>query len=131
MQEYDLAFVKGDEAGMKRIAALGRGKPGEDLMSGHEAFALAYFGHLQQARTTSRRAVDLAQRASERERAGLFETGAALLEAFSANLSAATRDAGAALELSSGRDVEYGAAVALALSGNSSRAQTLANDLEK
>ena len=37
----------------------------------------------------------------------------------------------AALELSKGRDVEYGAAFALALSGDSSRSQTLADDLER
>jgi hypothetical protein len=37
----------------------------------------------------------------------------------------------AALELSKGRDVEYGAAVALALSGEFSRSQALANDLER
>ena len=36
----------------------------------------------------------------------------------------------AALELSKDRDVEYGAAFALALSGDSSRSQALANDLE-
>ena len=36
----------------------------------------------------------------------------------------------AALELSKDREVEYGAAFALALSGDSSRSQTLANDLE-
>jgi hypothetical protein len=37
----------------------------------------------------------------------------------------------AVLELSKDRDVEYGAAFALALSGESSRSQTLANDLER
>ena len=37
----------------------------------------------------------------------------------------------AALELSNGRDVEYAAALALALSGSSSRSETLAGDLEK
>ena len=37
----------------------------------------------------------------------------------------------AALALSNGRDVEYMAALALALSGDSSRSQTLADDLEK
>jgi eukaryotic-like serine/threonine-protein kinase len=37
----------------------------------------------------------------------------------------------AALELSKERDVEYGAAFALALSGDSSRSQALANDLER
>src|SRR6266851_663166 len=37
----------------------------------------------------------------------------------------------AALELANDREVEYGAALALALSGDSVRAETLANDLEK
>ena len=37
----------------------------------------------------------------------------------------------AALELSKDREAEYGAAFALAVSGDSSRSQTLANDLER
>ena len=37
----------------------------------------------------------------------------------------------AALALSNGRDVEYAAGLALALSGDSSRSQALADDLEK
>jgi tetratricopeptide (TPR) repeat protein len=41
------------------------------------------------------------------------------------------QSATAALELSKGRDVEYGAAFALALADDLSRAQTLARDLEK
>ncbi len=50
---------------------------------------------------------------------------------FFGNATAARQGAAAALELSKDRDVEYGAAFALALSGDSSRSQTLANDLEK
>ena len=86
-----------------------------------EAFVLAYSGHLQQARRMSRRAVDLAQQAGQRERAALYEAGAALREAFFGNAPEARRSAMAALELSKDRDVEYGAAFALALSGDSSR----------
>ena len=73
----------------------------------------------------------LSRQAAKRERAALYETGAALREAFFGNAPAARRSAMAALELSKGRDVEYGAAFALALSGDSSRSQTLANDLER
>ena len=51
IQRYDIAFLKGDRAGMEREAALGRGNPAlEDWISQHEAFVLAYSGHLQQAR---------------------------------------------------------------------------------
>jgi serine/threonine protein kinase/tetratricopeptide (TPR) repeat protein len=129
---YDIAFLKGDQAGMERAAALGQGKPGvEDWILDDEAFVLAYSGHLQQATRKSRRAVDLAQRAAHRERAAMYKTGAAVWEAFFGDAPEARRSAMAALEVSKGRDVEYGAAFALALSGDSSRPQALTNDLER
>ena len=79
----------------------------------------------------SRRAVDQAQHAGERERAGLWEAGAAIREAFFGNMSEARKRAIAALELSKNREVQYGAAFALALSGDSTRSHAIANDLEK
>ena len=129
---YDIAFLRADKAGMEREAALGQGIPGaEDLMADKEAFALAYSGHLQQARKKSKRAAELAQQAAQRESSALYEAGAALREALFGNVSAAGQRAAAALELSRDREVEYGAALALALSGESTRSQTIANDLEK
>ena len=76
-------------------------------------------------------AAELAQHAAQRDRAALDGTGLALWEGFFGNAPEARRNAMAARELSKGREVEYGAAFALALSGNSSRCQTLANDLER
>ena len=117
---------------MEREAAQAQGTLGaEDWVSHQEALVSAYSGHLQQARRMSRRAVELAQKAAQRERAATYEAGAALWEAFFGNASAAGRSAMAARELSKGRDVEYGAACALALSGDFSRSQALANDLER
>jgi tetratricopeptide (TPR) repeat protein len=55
----------------------------------------------------------------------------ALREAFFGYSQEARRRAIAAFDLAKNREVEYGAAYALALSGNSSRAQALANDLER
>ena len=132
VDRYFIAFLKGDKAGMEREMALGRGKSGaDDWLSDQEALVLAYSGHLQQAKRMSQRAADRTQQTDQRERAALYETGAALWEAFFGNAPAAKRSAMAALELSKGRDVEYGAAFALALSGDSSRSQTLTNDLER
>jgi serine/threonine protein kinase/Tfp pilus assembly protein PilF len=130
LRRYYIAFLKGDKAGMEREAARAKGEPGaEDLMSDSEALVLARSGQLQQARRISRRAVDLAQQAGQRERAAIYEAGAAGWEAFFGNAPAARQTATAALELSTGRDVEYGAAFALALAGDSSRSEALANDL--
>jgi predicted Zn-dependent protease len=79
----------------------------------------------------SLQAAELAQQAGHDERAALFETGAALREAFFGNRIGATQRVSSALALAKDREVAYGAALALALAGNSSRAQTLADDLEK
>jgi eukaryotic-like serine/threonine-protein kinase len=132
VQRYDIAFLKGDKEGMEREAALGQGKFGaEHWLADHEAFVLAYSGSLQLARTMSQRAADLAQQGGQGERAALYETGAALWNTFFGNAPAARQSAMAALDLSKARDVEYGAALALAFSGDSARAQNLATDLER
>jgi len=129
---YYIAFLKGDKPGMEREAALGEAHPGaNDWMLHAEALTLARSGQLQRARGMSRRAVDLAQQAGQRERAAAFAAGVAVWEALCGNLPAARQKASKALELSKGRDVEYGAAFALAAAGDSSHAQALADNLEK
>jgi eukaryotic-like serine/threonine-protein kinase len=128
---YDIAFLKGDSGGMEQEVAAARGKSGtEELISDHQAFALAYSGHLQEATKMLGRASDLAQQAAHREKAASFETRVALWEAFYGNTPTAKPAAMAALALAKNREVQYGAALALAIAGDSSQAQTLANDLE-
>jgi len=132
IQRYDLAFVRSDKMAMEKVVALGQGKSeAEDWIADHEAFVLAYSGRLQEARRKSQRAVELTQHAGEQERAALFQIGPALWEALFGNAPEARRSAMVAMALSKARDVEYGAAFALALSGDSSGAQTLAHDLGK
>ncbi|MGC2450233.1 MAG: protein kinase [Candidatus Sulfotelmatobacter sp.] len=128
---YDVAFLKGDNEGMQREVAAARGKSGvEELISDRQASTLAYAGHLQEATKMLRRASDLAQQAAHREKAAGFETRAALWKAFYGDKRAAKPAAMAALALAKNREVQYGAALALAIAGDSSKAQTLTNDLE-
>ena len=98
-------------------------------MSNAEGFVAAYSGHLDKARKMSRRAADLARKAERRDSEALYESDAAVREALFGNGLAAKQRAGNALELSKSRDVEYGAAFALALSGDPSRSQALTEDL--
>jgi eukaryotic-like serine/threonine-protein kinase len=131
LARYDIAFLKGDKAGMEWVAALAHGtSSAEDFISDREACVLAYSGRLQQATAMAAKASDLARHAAKPESAALYEAGVAVFEAFFGDVSAARRDAIAVLRVSKGRDVEYGAALALALSGDFSRSQRLANDLE-
>ncbi len=129
---YVIAFLKGDKAGLERVVAEAQEKPGaDDWMANAAGFVLAYSGHLEEARKMSRRAADLARRAEWRDTEALYATDAAVREALFGNVSTARQRAGDALELSKSRDVEYGAAFALALSGDSSRSRALTEDVSR
>jgi DNA-binding winged helix-turn-helix (wHTH) protein/tetratricopeptide (TPR) repeat protein len=132
VQRFDIAFLKSNKAEMAReIAWAQSDSEAEDWIAHHQAFVLAYTGRLRAARRMSLEAAELAQQAGHRERAALFETGSALREAFLGNVAAASQRASTALELGKNREVEYGAALALALAGNFTQAQIMADDLEK
>src|SRR5260370_19991508 len=132
MLAYDIDFLKDDRAGMEREAARARARPGgENWISAREAFVAAYSGHLQNARIISHRAVAQAQQAGQPERSALWAAGAAIREALFGNRKEASEWAHFALELSNNREVEYGAALAFAIAGDSSRAEALADQMEK
>ena len=132
MMMYSLAFLQDDMAGMAEQVAWAAGKPGvEDVLLTMEADTAAYSGQLEKAQEFSRRAVDSAERAGKKETAAGSEVNAALREALFGNAALARKRAAAALELSTGRDVLYGAALALAFSGDTAKAQKLADELAK
>lgn len=79
---------------MERERALSQAIPGMEAgISDQEALVQAYTSHLQSARTKSRCAVDLALQTAHRERAALYETGAALREALLGNAAEGRRNA--------------------------------------
>jgi eukaryotic-like serine/threonine-protein kinase len=132
IEQHDIAFLKADKSEMDRLVAKAQENSDAEIrMSDHEAGALAFSGRLQHARMLSQHAIDAAQQTGFNERAGFFATRVALREAFYGNVRAAQQWAKRAQMLGKGREVEYGAAFALALSGASSQAEALANDLEK
>ncbi len=129
---YQLAFLKNDAAGMAQQVNWSAGKPGsEDQLLSLEADTAGYFGRLHQARELSRQAMDSAERAGEKEVAALYAALAGLREALFGNLEAARRQAALAMAHSKGRDVRYGAALALAYAGDAARARALTDDLGK
>jgi DNA-binding winged helix-turn-helix (wHTH) protein/tetratricopeptide (TPR) repeat protein len=132
MLAFDIAFLKGDEAGLEHEAARARARPGgENWMSVREALVAAYSGHLQEARIISHRAVLQAQQAGQSERASVWAAGAAVREALFGNKKAAVEWAHSALKLSHDREVEYDAALVFAISGDSPHAQALADEMER
>ena len=130
---YNIAVLKADQEQMDRAVALARGKRrAEHWMAHEQAVALARSGRLQAARRLSNRAMDLA--VQEGEARGGSElpgrtsgVGSRLRECWRRERETRWRR----WQRSNGRDVEYAAALALGLSGGSSRSEALAGDLEK
>jgi DNA-binding winged helix-turn-helix (wHTH) protein/tetratricopeptide (TPR) repeat protein len=132
LASYYLAFLNGDAAEMDKQVAWAAGKPGiEGLMLALEANTNAFFGRLKTSRELTRRAVESAERLQEKELAARYEASGALWEAMFGNARESQQRAEAALELSTGRDVQYPAALALAFAGDTVKAKTLADDLDK
>jgi DNA-binding winged helix-turn-helix (wHTH) protein/Tfp pilus assembly protein PilF len=69
---YSIAFLRNDRLGMDRELARAKDEPGaEDWILRWEALVSAYSGRLQRARELSQRAVDMALRAGQPERAAI------------------------------------------------------------
>jgi eukaryotic-like serine/threonine-protein kinase len=129
---YGIAFYREDTPEMARQAASAVGKAAdEEWLLALEADTAAYFGHLGKAREFSRQAADSAGRAGEKERAATYYAVSALREALFGNADRAGRQATLAKRRASGRDMDYGLALALAYAGDVGQAQALADDLGK
>lgn len=131
MEMYNLAFIRGDKAGMEQQARWAAQHPAtqDGLLSGLSDTE-AYYGRLRKARDLSERAVEAALRGEEKEAAALWQMNAAIREAEVGNAEIARRGVAAALVYSQGRDVKIGAALALAKIGDPG-ARTMIDELEK
>jgi hypothetical protein len=127
-----MAFLKGDAPEMERQVAWAAGKPGdEDRLLSFQSDTEAYYGRLVKARDFSRRAVDSAVRDDSKETAALWQVNAALREAEFGNSAAAKQGVAAALALAPGQDVKLLAALTLARIGDTPRAKSIVDELEK
>ena len=130
---YGIAFLSKDPRALTEQQAWFQKQPetehfGLSLDSDTEA----YSGHLRKARDLTRRAVESAVRADSRENAGVWQANAALREAAFGNRREARRLAIEALPLAPGsQGVQVETALALALAGDSARAESMSRDLDR
>jgi len=129
---YDIGFLQNDASAMAQQIAWSEGKPAiEDELLSLEADTAAYSGRLRNAREFSRRAMDSAERAEEKETASTYLALSAVREALFGDADEARRRAALAVARSAGRDTQYGVALALAYAGDGAGAQILADILAK
>jgi tetratricopeptide (TPR) repeat protein/predicted Ser/Thr protein kinase len=128
---YYMAMLEQDVAAMDRLATQLKESPDSHLLLHAQSLAAARTGQLRRARALSREAFDAVEGRGLRETAAGYESAVPVWEAFSGNAAAARLSAAAALGISSGRDVMYACGFALALAGDITRSESLANDLER
>ncbi len=130
---YALAFLGADSAAMAEEPQWFANQPdsanfGLALQSDTEAYA----GHLGTARELTKRAVDSAIRADSKESGAIWQAIAAQREAAYGYTAEARQSAAEALKLdAASQGVGVEAALAFALSGDTARAESLAQDLGK
>ncbi len=127
---YQLAFYDGDAAAMARVLQDAAAIPGaEDTILSQESDTSAYHGRLKQARQLADKAAAIASHDGNLETAAEWSTRERLWEAEFGSRSAVDADIEHAIALFKGQDERVVGAMALVVSGDTDRAESLANAL--
>jgi tetratricopeptide (TPR) repeat protein len=129
---YALGFLGSDSGAMAEQQQWFAGKPEENFGLALASDTEAYGGHLRKAKELTKGAVDSAIRADSKESGAIWQANAAIQQAAYGNDAEARRTAAAALKLapaSPGAEAE--AALAFAMVGDTTRAESLGQDLRK
>ena len=107
-------------------------KPGEqEYFLDLQADVMLFHGELNNARELIRRAVEIARHSDLNQDAADYQVGLEWSEAELGNFETARKQVGAALAMSTDRDLQVQAAVVLARAGDGMQAQKIADDLAK
>jgi tetratricopeptide (TPR) repeat protein len=130
LYRYHLAFLEADPTTMQQEVLWAMNKPGaEDWQLSDESDTQAYYGRLRKSRELTRQAVDSATRNGMSHTAAYWQINEALREAEFGNAALARKATADALALNSQPDIQLLAALALARSGDNTRASTLADTI--
>jgi eukaryotic-like serine/threonine-protein kinase len=133
MNLYQVAFLGADSTGMAEEQQWFAGKPDyENVGLSLASDSAAYAGHLAKARELTRRAVDSAARVDDKESGGIYLANVALEEAAYGYGAKAQNSAAEALKLAPANPgVAVEAAIAFAVVGDTTRSESLAQDLNQ
>jgi serine/threonine protein kinase/tetratricopeptide (TPR) repeat protein len=129
---YAVAFLRNDSSTMEEQQRWFAGKPQENLGLSLASDTEAYAGHLSKARELTKRSVDSAIRADSKETGAIWLENSALREAAFGNLSDVKHVAAEGLKLvPTSQSVKVEAALAYAMAGDRTRAQSLVQDINQ
>jgi eukaryotic-like serine/threonine-protein kinase len=128
-QLYQLAYLNGDADGMQRQMKWSEGKPSEYLLLIEAANTAAAHGQMRNAAELMQRSVQVSDRMGFKETTADTQSGFAVTQAEVGNVSKAKDQATSSSALAHGRSNMESVAVALAMTGDVSRSQAIADDL--
>jgi eukaryotic-like serine/threonine-protein kinase len=128
--DYNLAFIRGDEAAMKHVADAGTNPTDEAFILSLETNVKFFEGRVRGARELCNTGVQKAEQDSKEFAAGM-RASAGAIEAEFGNIDEAHRQVQAAMAMTDDKGIRAQAALTLALIGDSSHAEKLIDDLAK
>jgi tetratricopeptide (TPR) repeat protein/predicted Ser/Thr protein kinase len=126
---YDLFFVNGDADGMQRQLQWGAGKPSEYLLLNEATSAAAARGQMQKGEDLMKRSARVTEALGFKGTTAATLAGWAVMEAEMGNASKARELAMSSTALANGRGNMAAVAVVWAMIGETSRAQSITDDL--
>ena len=126
---YELAFLNGDDDGLQRQLKWSEGKPSEYLLLNEATSVATARGQLQKAGELMQRSGQVSDRLGFKETTADTQSAFALTQAEVGNASKAKELAASSSALAHGRSNMESVALALAMTGDVSRSQTIADDL--
>jgi len=130
-QQYELAFLTGDNDGMQRQMKWAEGKPSEYLLLNEAAAVAASHGQIQKSRELAKRSTELTDRLGFKGTTASTEAVWAIAEGEAGYPARARELAASSSALAHARNNLEPVAVALAMIGDASRAQTITEDLNR
>jgi tetratricopeptide (TPR) repeat protein len=127
---YQIAFINGDATAMQQELTWASGKPDEHVALDWQTQTAAFAGQWKRAQELARRAIDLAAGSAAKENAAQYTSEAALRGMVFGHCAQTKAAAAEALSLERNQVSLTRAALALALCGESSQAQSLLDELK-
>jgi eukaryotic-like serine/threonine-protein kinase len=132
VQTYSIAFLRNNQATMAREVAWSKTKQALDAFLDLDAQTAMCSGQERKAMDLTQQALSAAKQLNEdKEFFAGINMDVAVREAFVGNAAVARQYVSTSLALSNSRDVQFQAALSLALIGDAAKAQSLADDLAK
>ena len=129
---YMLAFLRGDNAGMKRWSENDGGNPSTDEgVLASETDVAGWYGRFRDARKLTEQAMNVAERNGSKESAAVYQVQAALREAAAGNVPLGRANVAAGRALGESADINAMAAISLAMTGDIAATEKLADGLDK